>query len=167
MRKICLSIMLISITTLLFGQHKHQLNYNFNNIYYEFCGNGLFTSINYERQFGNEPGFGAHAGLGYYPSRPSVLTIPVGINYLFDIGNEKEFIDLGFGVTYAKTDVKLYTIVDIRDPNYVNKNHFYYIPSLGYRFHTNKNFMWRFSFSLVKTNYDLLPFIGIAFGKMF
>lgn len=59
-----------------------------NTIYAEAGGNGLFGSINYERQLAKEPGFGLRAGVGFYTENAFYLTIPLGINYLFKLNNK-------------------------------------------------------------------------------
>ncbi len=70
-----------------------------NDIYLEAGGNGLFASVNYERQFTKEPALGFRLGNGFYSENAFYLTIPVGINYLFKIKNKHAFIDAGVGAT--------------------------------------------------------------------
>lgn len=66
-----------------------------NDIYLEAGGNGLFGSVNYERQLTKEPGLGARIGAGFYTENAFYLTIPVGINYLFALKSDRSFIDAG------------------------------------------------------------------------
>ena len=163
MKKTALLIILSSFTTILFSQNIFKRNV----IYFELGGNGLFTSVNFERQITKHPGFGIRLGIGLYSLSSSYLTIPLGVNYLFKLNDAKSFIDLGFGVTYTKADVSLYSLAKPRNPNSVNTNYLNFIPSLGYRRQTNKNLMWRVSLTPVFNQYDGLPFFGVSIGKVF
>lgn len=137
-----------------------------NSAYIEFGGNGTLLSLNYERQLSYQPGFGFRTGIGFYSANPFELTIPAGVNYLFNLYNRKVLADLGFGVTYTKADVKLYIIVDRKEP-YTQTNHFNYVPSAGLRIHTRNDFLWRFSLSPVINHNGFIPWVGLSFGKVF
>jgi hypothetical protein len=145
------------------GQTKTKLN----TVYFELGGNGLFTSINYERQLLKNTRINFHIGIGIYGITPTYLTIPLGINYLFKLNNSNSFIDLGFCATYSKADVALYAIVEHRNPNYKNTNYWNYIPSVAYRKLTKRNLMYRFSLTPVINHNDFLPFLGFSIGKSF
>ena len=56
----------------------------------------------------------------------------------------KRSIDLGGSATYSKADVKLYISIDRKDYDYVNMNYWNYVPSIGLKKITSKNFMYRF-----------------------
>ena len=134
-----------------------------NDIYLEAGGNGLFASVNYERQLTKEPGLGVRAGIGFYSENAFYLTIPAGINYLFPLKNHTSFIDAGLGITWARIDGKLFA-----SDKYSNGEHFVnFIPSIGYRLHTPKDVMWRFSITPVANNDAFTPWIGISLGKRF
>jgi len=154
---------LLNSMTKVSGQSKSKLN----TVYFELGGNGLFTSINYERQLLKNTRINFHIGTGIYGVQPTYLTIPFGINYLFKLNNTNSYIDLGFGATYSKADVALYAIVDHKNPNYKNTNYWNYIPSVGYRKLTKKNLMYRFSLTPVINHNDFLPFLGFSIGKSF
>lgn len=132
-----------------------------NNIYLEAGGNGLFGSINYERQFTKQPGFGVRIGIGFYTDAGFYLTIPVGIDYLFKLKNNRSFIDAGMGATWARENGHLFNS-NSKGDNFVN-----FIPSIGYRRHTLKNVMWRISAAPVANKYGLVPWIGLSLGKLF
>jgi len=90
-----------------------------NEIFAELGGNGLLGSVNYYRQFGEKPGFGARVGAGVSGTEAS-LTIPVGVNYLIrKIGNHS-FLDLGLGATFTKASVYMYSAAK-RPEGYVEK----------------------------------------------
>jgi hypothetical protein len=138
-----------------------------NSVYLELGGNALFASVNYERQIFKKSGLGFHIGTGIYGVKPSYSTIPFGVNYLFRISNSNRYLDLGIGVTYSKADVMLYVHIKPTDLNYVNTNYWNYVPSVGFKWMTSKNFMFRFSVAPVINQYDLIPFVGLAAGKCF
>lgn len=100
MRKLLLAILTFSAASYITGQSTFQKN----NIYVEAGGNGLFGSVNYERQLTKEPEFGVHFGVGFYTEKAFYLTFPAGINYLFKLKRENSFIDAGLGYTWTRID---------------------------------------------------------------
>lgn len=163
MKHIKLVIIFCFFSTLLNGQ----TTFKNNGLFIELGGNGLFTSLNYERHFSDKPGIGMRLGIGFYSTDPFRLTFPVGVNYLMKLNNNNSLLDFGLGATYSKSDVKLYIIVDNKDPNYVNTNYINIVPSIGYRRHTSNNLMWRISFTPIINQYDFIPFLGFSIGKLF
>lgn len=159
MRKQILTAFSLCIATLSLGQSTFKQN----DIYLEAGGNGLFSSVNYERQLTKEPGLGVRIGVGFYSENAFYLTIPVGINYLFKLKNEKSFIDAGLGTSWTRIDGKLFG-----DSKNSNGDHFVnFIPSIGYRRHTTSSVMWRISVTPVANKYGLVPWIGASIGKRF
>jgi hypothetical protein len=134
-----------------------------NAVYFELGGNGLFASVNYDYQLTKKPGFGIRAGIGFYSLNPFQLTIPVGVNYLFEITKDKSYMELGLGATWTKENVSLYLEPDLskKRTNFGN-----YFPSVGYRKHTKKTLMWRISLTPVVNQNGFAPFFGFAFGKL-
>jgi hypothetical protein len=159
MKKTFLTALVLCIVTFAFGQSPFKRN----DIYLEAGGNGLWGSINYERQLAKEVGLGARIGFGFYTENAFFLTIPVGINYLFKLKKENSFIDAGLGVTWTRVDAKLF-----KDEGDSNGDHFVnFIPSVGYRKHTKDNMMFRFSLTPVINRNGLVPWIGASLGKRF
>lgn len=159
MKKTIFTILIVSTITFTFGQtafHK-------NDIYLEAGGNGLFGSVNYERQLTKEPGLGARFGIGFYTENAFYLTIPVGINYLFILKNKKSFIDAGLGVTWTRSEE---TFVG-SNRHYKGDDFTNFIPSIGYRRHTKRNVMWRVSLTPVANKYTFVPWLGASIGKRF
>lgn len=146
-------------TTLLFGQP----NFKRNSIYLEGGGNGLFASVNYERQLTKEPGIGVRLGVGMYSEKAFFLTIPVGINYLFPLKRTGSFIDAGLGATWSKVDAKIFDH-SLRTEEY---NFVSFIPGIGYRHHLKQDVMWRISLTPIANKYGLWPWIGFSIGKRF
>jgi len=138
-----------------------------NTVYFELGGNALFTSLNYERQLLKNTRLNFHIGTGIYGMNPAYLTIPFGVNYLFKSNYPTSYIDLGVGATYSKADVKLYEIVDNKNPNYKNTNYWNGVLSIGYRKLTKRNLMYRISFTPVINHNDFFPFFGFSIGKSF
>ncbi len=159
MRKYTLTLFAFFAITFSFGQ----TSFKKNDIYLEAGGNALFGSINYERQLTKQPGLGARIGIGFYAEYAFYLTIPVGINYLFKLKNNKSFIDAGLGATWTRIDGKLFG-----DSKNSNGDHFVnFIPSIGYRRHTAKDMMWRISLTPVANKFGLVPWLGLSIGKRF
>lgn len=159
MKQILLLIFITISAIHSFGQTKFIRN----NIYLEAGGNGLFASINYERQLTTQPGFGIRLGVGFHSENTFYLTIPVGVNYLFKLKSDKSFIDAGLGATLSRIDGKLF-----QSSFYNNGDDFVsFIPSIGYRRHTKQNLMWRISITPIVYKYGLVPWIGLSIGKRF
>ncbi|MCM0042784.1 MAG: hypothetical protein NBV61_08475 [Algoriphagus sp.] len=133
-----------------------------NDVYFEAGGNGLFSSINYERQLTSQPGLGVRIGLGFYSENAFYLTIPTGVNYLFKLKNDNSFIDAGLGATWTRKNGGL---LDIDEPN--GENFMNFVPSIGYRKHTANDVMWRISLAPVANKYGLVPWLGLSLGKRF
>ncbi len=154
-----LSLLISLVASCSYGQTAFKRN----DIYLEAGGNGLFASVNYERQLTKQPGLGIRLGVGFYSEDAFYLTIPVGINYLFKLRNDKSFIDAGLGITWTRMDGKLFEDSENSgDDHFVN-----FIPSIGYRRHTSQDIMWRISLTPVINKYVLFPWLGFSVGKRF
>jgi len=159
MKHFILCIITAAFITSSFGQTAFKKN----DIYLEAGGNGLFGSVNYERQLTKKPGLGARIGFGFYSENAFYLTIPAGINYLFQLKHDKSFIDAGLGATWTRIDGNLFG----KNKN-SNGDHFInFIPSVGYRRHTARNLMWRISVTPVVNKYGLVPWLAASIGKRF
>lgn len=159
MRFLFLSFILFYSSSLLYGQSISKKQ----SVYLELGGNGLFTSVNYDYQLTKKPGFGIRTGIGFYSLNPFQLTIPVGINYLFELQKDKSYMEVGFGATWTKENVSLYLKPDLskKRSNFGN-----YFPTVGYRKHTKNSLMWRISLTPVVNQNGFAPFFGFAFGKL-
>lgn len=159
MKRPILIIAVLSIVFLSYGQSTFKAN----NLYLELGGNGLWTSLNYERQLTNEPGLGVRVGVGFYTENAFYLTIPVGINYLFRLKDNRSFIDAGLGTTWAGIGkISTDPLKNAREFNFVN-----FVPSIGYRRESSGNLMWRVSLTPVANKFGLVPWFGISMGKRF
>jgi hypothetical protein len=140
-----------------------QSSFSQNFAYIEAGGNGLFGSINYERQFSKKPGFGMRAGLGFYAEYGFYLTVPVAFNYLIPLKNENQFLEGALGLTptlFKSRPEKNHVNIDL--------DHFL-IPTFGFRKHTRNNYMWRINVGPVVGIQDgaVLPWVGFSYGKRF
>jgi hypothetical protein len=156
MRSLFLSIFIILSTI-----HGLAQSFRKNDIYGELFGNGMSVSVNYERQTGKKPGLGLRIGLGYASGDQKFrVSIPVGINYLFDLGNHKSFIETGLGVTWAEQEIWKNAA-----PGEFHQYSPGFIPSVGYRHHTPYHLMWRINYTPFFTKYrSSATFIGISVG---
>jgi len=158
--KILLTILTLIVTTsTIFGQ----TSFKQNDIYLEAGGNGLFASINYERQVSKTHGLGFRLGIGFYSENAFYLTIPAGINYLFDLNKKGSYIDAGLGATWTRIDGDLFG-----ESNNPQGDHFVnFVPSIGYRKHTKKDLFWRVSITPIANRYGFVPWLGVSIGKRF
>ncbi|MBD2756832.1 hypothetical protein [Spirosoma validum] len=134
-----------------------------NSVFLEAGGNGLFASLNYERQLTALPRLSLRVGAGFYGEKAAYLSLPVGLNYLIKLAKPNSFIDAGFGATWAQANSRLFG----SEPN-LSSNHFFsYVPSVGYRRYTDRHYLWRVSFTPVINQYGFVPWAGITLGKGF
>jgi hypothetical protein len=134
-----------------------------NMVFLEVGGNGLFGSLNYERQLTALPRLSVRAGVGFYSEKAPYLSLPVGLNYLIKLDNPNAFIDAGFGATWAKVNGRLFG----SETNSSGDNFVSYVPSVGYRRYIAKQYMWRISFTPVINQYGFVPWAGVSLGKGF
>lgn len=162
MRKCILPILTLVLSTSAIGQDTFKKN----DFYFELLGNGIFASLNYERQLTSKPGFGLRTGVGYFSGDQELrLSIPIGVNYLFSLRGNKSFLDAGVGGTWSGAD-GLKKDVASGERNY--REHIWsLVPSIGYRRHIKDNFMLRASFTPIINKYRTLPWVGLSIGKRF
>lgn len=108
--------------------------------YAEFGANGVGFSVNYDARFAkSQKGLGYRVGIGLVPGldfiffkTSTILTVPVGINYL--AGKGPSFFEAGFGVTYVtgKATDFLWSSGDSDEEAKLSAVGF--IPSVGYRY---------------------------------
>jgi hypothetical protein len=123
----------------------------------------LFGSLNYERQLTKLPGLGVRLGAGFYSEDAFYLTMPIGLNYLFPLKNQRSFIEVGVGATWAHYNGKVFQKDELEKGNsFVN-----FIPSIGFRRHTKHSVMWRINATPVFNKYAATPWLGFSIGKRF
>lgn len=165
-----ISIILMTFQMLLgviaFGQENNNKNKNLKNtVFVEALGNGLFGSINYERQLTKEPGLSLRAGIGFYTEYDFYLTLPFSIQYLIDL-NRNNFIETGIGYTRADAGADdIFNNESVKNSDNLNN----LFLSVGYKKHFGKDWMWKANFTpLITNNKEVtLPWIGVSIGKRF
>jgi hypothetical protein len=136
-----------------------------NDIYVEAGGNGLFGSVNYERQLSKTPGVSLRVGVGFYTENRFFLTLPAAVHFLIPLKKPNSFIDASAGVTWARANGQVF-----KSDEAVADEHFVcLIPSVGYRRHVKNDWMWRVSLTPTFniTNDAFIPWVGFAVGKRF
>jgi hypothetical protein len=151
-------IIILTIAILIVGQLTAQKPFKRNTFYGEIMGNGLVLSVNYERQLRDKPGLGLHFGIGLAGDKPS---FPIGAKYLFDLGNQRSFLEAGAGVTIAEQDI---WEVNYNQPK-ADPYKAGFIPSVGYRYNAPKGFMLRMNYTPIFNKYRTeLLFFGVSVG---
>ncbi len=143
-----------------------QTTFKKNSLYVELAGNALYASLNYERQLTNKPGIGIRLGVGYFSSDEKFrISIPIAINYLFQLNNDRSFIDASLGATWSgAAGIKKDSSDGTRD---YSEHILSFVPAIGYRRHTKGGFMWRVSFTPLINKYRVVPIPGVSIGKVF
>ena len=167
MNKIKFLIICLFVSIISFAQENQKSNSGNlkNTVFVEALENGLFGSINYERQLTKEPGLSLRAGIGFYTEYNFYLTLPFSIQYLIDL-NRNNFIETGIGYTWADAGADdIFNNESVK--NYDNLNNLFL--SVGYKKHFGKDWMWKANFTpLITNNKEVtLPWIGVSIGKRF
>lgn len=137
-------------------------------VYAEIGGPGL-ASANFDMRFTkNEDGLGGRIGIGGFTlsdgfddSRFTIITVPVGLNYL--IGKDgKNYFEVGAGFTYVGASTKYDSSTDNFNSSFGNI-------TLGYRLApANGGFMFKAQITPVFGRGFFMPyFAGIGFGYKF
>jgi len=166
------SLLILFITSLMIpGRGLAQRN---KSVFLEVCGNGVGFSVNYDARFTKlEKGLGFRAGIGVVPgmrlggnddpvgfSWPTILSIPVGLNYL--LGKAPNYFEGGIGVTYlyGKGNFSFFFL-----EGEATLSTFMFIPSAGYRFaYAGKSFQGRVFISPYIGSNDISLFAGLSAG---
>ena len=165
MSKYILSLFILTTTTSVFGQNIYKRN----DLYFELLGNGIGASLSYERQLQNKPGLGVRLGVGYFSGNEQFrASIPISVNYLFNLKNNKSFLDAGIGGTWsAAAGLKTPKQEAAAGGRDYSEHIWSVVPSIGFRRHTRGNFMWRTSFTPIINKYIAIPWLGFSIAKRF
>jgi len=154
-------VFFILFTLLLQAQNKFEQNA----VYLEVGGNAIVGSLNYEHQFSNKPGLGFRMGIGVSLDEELHPSIPLGVNYLIPLKNERSFVDVGLGTTFTYEDVYQYDYYGNMSPT--SRTIVALVPSFGYRRHAKNSLMWRASVTPVISRSGIFPWVGFSIGKRF
>lgn len=117
------------------------------NLFLELGGNGGLLSLNYDMRFSKTgKGLGFRAGVGFIPSvdllfveTPSIVTFPIGLNYL--AGKGPHYFESGLGLTFATAETDYFGDDE-------NMTGFAFVPNIAYRYQpVSGRFTGRVSFS--------------------
>lgn len=135
--------------------------------YVELAGPGIF-SANYDMRFSNkEDGLGGRIGIGgfsindNYDGKFSLITIPVGLNYL--LGKDgKNYFEVGAGFTYIRAGAGFEGESSTLESSFGNL-------TFGYRLApANGGFMFKAQITPIFNSYGFIPYyFGIGFGYKF
>lgn len=140
---------------------------NAKTVYAELGGPGLI-SANFDMRFSQQQGgIGGRIGIGGFTlnndfdGRVSLLTIPVGLNYLFG-KDGKNYFEVGAGFTYMNVGARAQTESSTLDASFGNL-------TFGYRLApANGGFMFKAQITPVFNKYGFMPYYGgIGFGYIF
>ena len=149
------------------AQQKKNTDLPKNAVYAEFLGNGFLGSVNYERIFLARPRLAARVGIGVYGLKDVSPTVNAGLHYLLPVHKQNLFVDFGAGAAYSQNDGRAYVIVDYR-PERTPPNHTVsFVPSVGFRAHTNNNWLFRASLTAFVNPIGFIPSVGISVGRIF
>lgn len=167
MNQIIIFLFLFLTSISAFGQKENNEIQNLRNtIFVETLGNGFLGSVNYERHLSKNHNLTTRVGIGFYTDSNFYLTIPISIQYLFDL-RKNNFIETGIGFTWAQFGADDCFYCDGTDNTDDYSNLFL---SIGYRKHFGNNWMWKANFSpLIINNHGefFRPWIGASIGKQF
>lgn len=135
---------------------------NSNTVFFEVGGPGL-ASFNYDTRFTKtSTGWGGRIGIGGFGDRDeSVITIPIGINFITS-GDNRNFFEVGINHTFVKAEYPIFDFGNFNSISFSTLN-------FGYRKQPIKNgFVFRAAVNPIITNGSFNPFyFGIAFGYKF
>ena len=133
-----------------------------NVVYFELLGPGI-ASFNYDTRFTKKQnGWGGRIGIGGFGDRQeSILTIPLGINYITS-GDDKHYFEVGINHTFVNANAPIFDFGDISSKNFTTLN-------FGYRRQPLKNgFVFRAALNPIIVDGAFNPFyFGISFGYKF
>ena len=157
MKKIILIVIISFVSTSFVHAQR-----NANVTYFEIGGPGL-ASINYDTRFTkSNKGFGGRIGIGGLGADGiTVITIPVGINYLAS-GDDKHFFELGINQTFLSANSNIFSSNNNTTTSFTTLN-------FGYRSQPIKEgFMFKAAVNPIIANGNFFPFyFGLGFGYKF
>lgn len=157
MKKTFVFILLIFFSTICRAQAK--------SVYVELGGPGI-TSANFDTRFTkSEGGIGGRVGIGYFKiDEVSLLTVPVGVNYLLS-KNGRNYFEVGAGATYVRVKESYGSSLGSDDIFNGSFGHLHF----GYRLQPQEGgFIFRAGVTPIFGNGGFIPYyFSLAFGYKF
>ena len=143
-------------------------------VYLQFGGAGYNTSLNYDMRFikGKADGLGFKIGVGYFQKKSNLTlgdntfqrtTVPLELNYLYNLRNNKHFIDFGIAYVphFTKDTYKNKPINDSKELLHLSNL------SIGYRFQKQNGLFGRVSYdNTFQYEKDLKLWSFFSFGSV-
>ena len=155
-----------------FGQSADSslVKYDKNLVYVELLGNSFIYGINYERTLNTVCNYTVASSIGYAFSSSKIgafndVVIPFEIKMYNRIAKKNHF-EFGLGATYYYDKDRPANIVEGIEQK-VNKHRTLLFGRVGYRYSSNKGFIFRVGFTpfyLPTSDEKIIPFGGISFG---
>lgn len=131
--------------------------------YLEFGGPGGHFSMNYERLFSKEKGFGLRIGGGAFLSESKMnFSFPLGIQHYLPIGTYSR-LQTGLGITWAEAAL---TRLTQKRPAKISSI-VYFTPSIGFQWNGRKRGFYRLAFTPIIGDGSWLPWLGLSTGWRF
>ena len=146
----------------------------------EAGGPGILFSANFDSRFKPQTrvGLGFRAGVGFtladdesftvqngiYSSRTnSIVTVPIGLNYLFGKPSSPNMFEVGAGITVLSKKASILSYNDYKERNLMGHFEFMYR-----RQPVDGGFSWRVGFvPIINTDGDIFPFAAVGLGFTF
>lgn len=148
----------------------------------EAGGPGILFSANFDSRFKADKrvGLGFRAGVGFtladdesfiiqnnYPlysyRTNSIVTVPIGLNYLFGKPASPNMFEVGAGFTILSKKASILSYNDYKEGNFMGHFEFMYR-----RQPVDGGFSWRVGFvPIINTDGDIFPFAAIGLGFTF
>ena len=138
-----------------------QIEINPNHIYFEAFGTGGFGSIQYERQLFEKTRLSLHGGVGAYYDLNTYVSGILGVTYLQHTKWQNRFIEFGFSMSFTPSETTYYSADEIV------QGLTRYMPHIGFRWYTKKQWVWRTSALVAFDRDETLPWLGFSVGKNF
>lgn len=159
--KIILIFISMLISTITYSQFSNK-----SAIYFQLCGNGLFSSINYKKSFNKENTVQGSIGVGFYGIKNVEVTFPINLLFYSFINSLKtNYVSYGVGLTYSKAEI----IIGKNQEKFFSNStpSIRFIPSFGYGHFFKSNKYTELNFTPLIKKSEFVPYIGFSVGKHF
>lgn len=145
-----------------------------NSVYFEFLGNGLTTSLNYERVLKEKRNkLALRSGIGFFPEENfNNIKISIPLELILVFSPKKHHFEIGFGATYYENIIYISDQYAVKNKSYDSS--VFLFPRIGYRYTGNNGLLIRIGYTPTiefprQKLFDkpFQPFGGISIGYTF